>query len=139
MTPIQYATKLLTKSGDTWEIPTPLLYGVTDAGEFQLLSSEIPDIYDAIEQVTIPAFMVAFGVITTGWAAPLNPDGKAEGAPSQHPERRRVKLVSVINDNGAGSAMAFQDEPEDVITDEGSATGSLAEAINEAWENKATV
>ena len=138
MTPIQYATKLLTKSGDTWEIPKPLLYGVTDAGEFQLLSSEVADIYDAIEQVTIPTFMVAFGVVTTGWAAPLNNNGEVEGAPSKHPERRRVKLVSVINDNGAGSAMAFQDEPEDVITDEGSATGSLANAITEAWENKAT-
>jgi hypothetical protein len=138
MTPIQYATELLTKSGDTWEIPTPLLYGVTDAGEFQLLSSDIADIYEAIDEVTIPTYMVAFGVVTTGWAAPLNADGTMEGAPSKHAQRRRVKLVSVINDNGAGSAMSFADEPEDVITDEGSATGSLAEAITEAWENKAT-
>jgi hypothetical protein len=75
----------------------------------------------------------AAAVVTTGWAAPLAADGTIEGAPSEHAERRRVRLIVVVADNGVASALRFADEPDDVITDPGSATGSLAEAINRFW------
>lgn len=44
-----------------------------------------------------------------------------------------MRLIVVVADNGVASALRFADEPDDVITDPGSATGSLAEAINRFW------
>lgn len=73
-----------------------------------------------------------FALLTTGWAAPLNSNGEVEGAPSQHPERRRVSLLVTVdpdNDNSIVSAIKFADDDE-VIYDYGQATGTLAEAIS---------
>jgi hypothetical protein len=75
----------------------------------------------------------AAAIVTTGWAAPLNADGSVDGPPSQHEQRRRVRLVVVVADNGVASVLRFEDEPDEVVTDPGSATGSLAEAINRFW------
>jgi hypothetical protein len=75
----------------------------------------------------------AAAIVTTGWAAPLRPDGTIEGAPSEHALRRRVRLVVVVADNGVASALRFADEPDEVVTDPGSATGTLAEAITRFW------
>lgn len=97
-----------------------------------------PDVYDLLETVTIPAEAQAVAVHTTGWAAPLNANGEVEGAPSAHPARRRVALMACVTsdpfgDAVMGSALGFEDDPEGIITDEGEATGSLSEAIVEAW------
>ena len=53
--------------------------------------------------------------------------------PSQHPERRRVRLVVVVSDAGVGSVLRFADAPNDVVTDAGAARGSLADAVTNMW------
>lgn len=73
-----------------------------------------------------------FSLITHGWAAPLNSDGEIDGAPSQHPERRRVRLIVTVdikNNKDIASIMEFNDDPENLIYDHGNATGALAEAV----------
>lgn len=73
-----------------------------------------------------------FSLITHGWAAPLNSDGDIDGAPSSHPERRRVRLVLTVdikNECEVGSTIQFDDDPEDLVFDHGNATGSLADAV----------
>jgi hypothetical protein len=75
----------------------------------------------------------AAAIVTTGWAAPLDEDGNVNGAPSQHAQRRRVRLTVLVANSGVASVLRFADEPEEVVTDPGSATGSLAEAINRFW------
>ncbi|MFN5601298.1 MAG: hypothetical protein ACK48T_04130, partial [Acidimicrobiaceae bacterium] len=75
----------------------------------------------------------AAAIVTTGWAAPLGPDGTVDGAPSEHALRRRVRLVVVVADHGVASVLRFADDPDDVVTDPGSATGSLADAITRFW------
>ena len=100
------------------------LRGFVGADAFELLdapSSALARMFDAA------------AIVTTGWAAPLRPDGTIEGAPSEHALRRRVRLVVVVADNGVASALRFADEPDEVVTDPGSATGSLAEAITRFW------
>ena len=136
--PVVLATKLLKESGDTFHLPTAQVYCVKEGDEFQLLTAH-PDVYEALESVSkvIPSDAIAIAVITTGWAAPLNENGEAVGAPSKHPNRRRVKLVACVDSEFAGSALGFEDSPEDVVTDEGNASGSLADALAEAWNSRA--
>ena len=74
-------------------------------------------------------------VVTSGWAAPLNSDGEVDGAPSKHPDRRRVALAiafSITNKNIIGSVLKFDDADEKVY-DFNNATGSLADAIIEMF------
>lgn len=95
------------------------------------------DIYELIESLNDDKIIANsnfdyFTLITHGWAAPLNNDGEIDGAPSQHPERRRVRLivaVDVRNSKDMASIMEFSDDPENLIYDHGNATGALAEAV----------
>lgn len=79
-----------------------------------------------------------FALITHGWAAPLNADGDIDGAPRNHPKRRRVRLVVSVDVKDRtypiASTMQFEDEPDDLIFDHGNATGSLAEAVASLFE-----
>jgi len=81
-----------------------------------------------------------YGVETSGWAAPLGDTGNCEGTPSEHPERKRCRMVSVISRTGEmSSLLLFQGEDEPVC-DNGEATGSLADALKHSllWAVVAT-
>jgi hypothetical protein len=93
------------------------------------------DVYELIDEVIAETpFTVrssdVVAVLTTGWAAPLNDNGEVEGAPSKHPQRRRVRLMAFVrrSDLRMVSVLRFGDSDE-VVIDEGSATGTLAEAL----------
>jgi hypothetical protein len=97
------------------------------------LLTEAADVYVAIE--AIPCLHSTIGedplvaIETCGYAAPAD---DSDTAPSQHPNRRRVRLVIVANREGdLGSAMVFSDDPQDPIT---SATGAgmLANELSNA-------
>ena len=71
---------------------------------------------------------------TCGWAAPLDKDNDENNdvAPSQHPERRRVRLLTTANTNYQfGSSISFKDTPNEPVFDFGNARGALADAITE--------
>jgi hypothetical protein len=96
--------------------------------------SSHPDVYELIDEaIAETPFSVRssdiLAVVTSGWAAPLN-NGKVEGAPSQHPQRRRVRLMACVrrSDLTMTSVLRFGDT-DDVVIDEGEATGTLAEAM----------
>lgn len=131
-------TAFATKGDDfAFSIPEAMLIGiVTDEnGKVLDVNPEVasdPDIYTLLEKVhpsTISNFS-AIGLLTCGWAAPINAEtGEPEGAPSQHPERRRVRLFACVSRQGVASVLRFQDDAENPITDAGEARGPLAEAI----------
>lgn len=107
----------------------------TDDGRVALaLAGEHGDIYDLLDSDDSRAVARVsdyIAVITSGWAAPLptsNSDD-AEVAPSQHPERRRVRLMVFASKDGCASVMRFSDTPDETITDDGKAQGALADAI----------
>lgn len=80
----------------------------------------------------------AITIATCGWAAPINKEKDAdnETAPSQHPDKRRVKLCITANVNKQmGSVISFQDDPDNSVYDFGDARGSLAEAIANIFSN----
>jgi hypothetical protein len=94
------------------------------------------DVYEALENATdLLETDVAIGVETCGWASPRtgNDDDDDDLPPSQHPARRRVRLISIVSRKfEMASALGFQDTPDEVITDEGQARGSLAEGLQDA-------
>lgn len=123
-----------------FHIPEAMLVGIVTDGNGKLIDvnpeiASAGDIYDLLESVT-PATVAKFtalGIVTCGWAAPMpeNRDIADEDipAPSQHKQRRRVRLFICANREGMASVLRFQDEPEETVTDSGEARGPLAEAI----------
>lgn len=103
------------------------------------LIGENEDVYELIENINndkLQNINDHFAIVTYGWAAPLNSDGEVDGQPSKHPEKRRVRLMATVsrnNKNTMGSAVYFKDTQE-VIYDMGDASGMLAEAIIELFE-----
>ena len=125
---------------DTFELPGARLYGVNLGDSLEpspapCYLSQHPDVYELLEAPGsgLARMFDAAAVVTTGWAAPLDENGNVNGAPSQHAQRRRVRLTVLVANSGVASVLRFADEPDHVITDPGSATGSLAEAINRFW------
>lgn len=107
-----------------------IIFGVENGEVFTLGTH--PDIYSLLEDEMVRLTAKTYdytAVVTTGWAAPLAADGTVDGMPSQHAERRRVRLTVVANADGVVSVLRFEDDANEVVVDEGSATGSLNDAI----------
>jgi hypothetical protein len=109
-------------------------YSIKTDGTFRLIYSH-GDVYEGFEN--IPSIVrwskddEAIAVESCGWAAPIQETEDDDTAPSQHPKRRRVRLVSVItNTFETASALGFADSDE-VVTDAGQARGSMADAMLE--------
>lgn len=125
---------------DTFELPGARLYGVNclqrPLDEVNLCSlAQHPDVYELLDSPSsgLARMFDSAAIVTTGWAAPLGPDGTVDGSPSEHALRRRVRLVVVVADHGVASVLRFADDPDEIISDPGSATGSLADAITSFW------
>ena len=128
------------KAQPTFELSTAGVFAIVDRGGEDYEIVELfrhSDVYEAITEVVFAEYdydgiTVGYALETTGWAAPLNDDGEVTGgAPSAHPERRRVRLTSInLTNVGAASVLEFADDPGELITDQGEATGSLAVALS---------
>ncbi|MFM8688949.1 MAG: hypothetical protein ACKODR_09345 [Acidimicrobiaceae bacterium] len=137
---------------DGFDLPRARLYGVSivDAdgvranhnGALRIsFLAEHGDVYELLDAPSsaIARMFDAAVVLTCGWAAPIDRDespaneDSTEVPPSQHPQRRRVRLVVSVCDNGVASVLRFADTPDDIVTDAGSARGSLADAVNNLW------
>lgn len=126
LNPISLAKKII--KGTEYKMNDAVLYGVTkDGSNFEL--GRGPNVYDLLEGDFPSVGIVGLAAHTTGWAAPLGPDGESECAPSAHPKRRRIALVLVITAEGDASALSFADDPNDLEIDEGSGDGDLVHAL----------
>ena len=125
--PISVAEKIIKGTGH--EMSNAVLYGVAEDGSYFELD-RAPDVYDLLDRDYPYHDIVGLAIHTTGWAAPLNEHGEADGPPSKHPERKRVALVTVKTVEGFGSALSFADKPDEIITDE-KGDGKLADALQE--------
>jgi len=122
-----------------FEMKQACLYGV-DTDGLIALGYQHNDIYELLDGSDVADLLTVYShvaVATTGWASPMTDDEMANDLPpSQHKDRRRVRLVVVADKDGMASVLRFSDEPDRVVTDEGKALGSLADALMEAT-NKA--
>lgn len=112
-------------------------FGIRNNGEGEYNSSLIMssnDIYMMLEDINLDKRQDSYDYVTfvtTGWAAPLNENGEIDGRPSDHNQRRRVTLVACLDINDKkvlGSVIKFDDD-ENLVFDEGTATGMLNDAI----------
>ena len=116
-----------------------LVHGKIDTGDIQFEPIKTgADVYDLInDSPELSAAVNEYDLITIatcGWAAPINNDND-EGndlPPSQHPEKRRVRLLTTANTNSQfGSSISFKDNPNEPVFVYGNAKGALADAIME--------
>lgn len=99
------------------------------------------DIYELLEMpatLKLAKASLVVAVITTGWAAPLENGSESDVPPSQHPEKRRVRLVVIANRQEVISVLRFQDNPTETVVDEGRARGSLADAVKALLKKSAS-
>lgn len=123
------------KDGDeAFAMKRAQMFAVEVGGTVRIIDTH-GDVYELLEEVgtrKLLATDVAVGVETCGWAAPISngEDEDDQVAPSQHPARRRVRLVTMVTRKfEVASAMGFADTPDEVITDAGTARGALADAL----------
>lgn len=148
-TPLHLATCVehsLHLSLDRFDLSAARLYGITVVDPEGITSNvdgalritflaEHADVYELLDAPTsaISKMFDAAVVLTCGWAAPLDDDEPSDLAPSRHPRRRRVRLVVTVCDGGVASILRFADTPEEIVTDDGAARGTLADAVNSLW------
>lgn len=131
--------KIVELHDDEFQLPKATLFG------FDYIHGELPwckviaedsDIYEMLADLpTINALVdsgfKSFAVSTCGWAAPIDDDSDDNDTPpSQHPERVRVRLVTLMHNNKMGSAIHFKGK-EEITYDTSSARGSLKNALED--------
>jgi len=117
--------------------PKAELYGITEAEQFVKVAEQA-DVYSLLEGSYSLDRFVGIALHTSGWASPLDENGEINGAPSEHPERKRVALIVVTTKQGMGSAIGFA-ESNDIVTDAGEAHGSLSMAMTDCWQRSLAV
>ena len=95
------------------------------------------DIYDLLEGNAVADILKTHsfvGLITTGWASAIQ-EGQEPILQIKDPNKQRVILVIVADKEVVCSVVRFQGR-EEVVVDEGSATGSLNDALLKAIKRK---
>ena len=133
----EFAERLISDQLDgDFDLKTALFFAIneTDDGVAMVLAGEHGDVYDLLESDDSRAVAKVsdyIALVTCGWASPITDSDDPEHgvAPSQHPQRRRLRLMLFAGKDGWASVMRFADTPDETITDDGNARGALAEAI----------
>jgi hypothetical protein len=122
------------ETGDNFSKKDAKAFAVEVGGSIRIIDTH-GDVYELLEELANQKLLdtdVAIGVESCGWACPIQEgvDDEEQVAPSQHPDRRRVRLISLVTRKfDVASAMGFADTPDEVITDAGTARGALADAL----------
>jgi hypothetical protein len=89
------------------------------------------DAYEALKDaaaMALPEQDVAIGLYTTGWAAPLTPEGCEEMPPSENPQRTRAQVTVLMTTLfNHVSVVRLADREEEIVSEEGA--GHLANAL----------
>ena len=98
-------------------------------------NSDVYDLLNDFDTLESIKHCASFTILTAGWAAPLSQTDD-DTPPSQHPEKRRVRLIVHATEFGVASVMRFKDDASEIVTDDGKARGSLAEAVMDLMDKK---
>ena len=134
---IEVESQVNDATAEGFNLKQAMLMSVTDGEYGIILSSPIKsgDVYELLNDdkaLAIAQRSHYVAVVTCGWASPISDDGNDdEVAPSQHPKRRRVRLVVLASRSAVASVLRFSDDADEIVTDAGQARGSLADAIHD--------
>ena len=125
--------------GEAFDLPKAVIYSVKTkpSNELEVVKRhDCGDVYDLLSDeytLSVTKNSEYIAVLTCGWAAPLDTEQDENDddivAPSQHPLRRRVRLMVLASRDGVASVLRFSDSPNETVTDNGKARGSLADAV----------
>ena len=125
--------------GEAFDLPKAVIYSVKTkpSNELEVVKRhDCGDVYDLLSDeytLSVTKNSEYIAVLTCGWAAPLDTEQDENDddivAPSQHPLRRRVRLMVLASRNGVASVLRFSDSPNETVTDNGKAQGTLADAV----------
>lgn len=129
-----------------FHLPAARLYGIVvndplglDDDHCQAARSsfldEHRDVYEMIAGASgvLARSFDAAAVVTGGWAAPMEEDGSMTESASRHPDRRRVRAVAVVNDEGVASVVRFEDDPTRSFAQPEHGTGDIIDALETMW------
>lgn len=123
-----------------FELAMSSIWVLNPTGEMtcRKLYGDVYDLLDSPETLTAIKGEEFFGVLTSGWAAPIE-ECDEDTPPSKAKERRRVRLFVSATEDGAISVLRFKDNPDETVIDEGTAKGSLADAVLDLYTRKQMV
>jgi hypothetical protein len=108
-----------------------LLYACDEDGAYLLGSN--PNPYELLEETKRPSYINAVALVMVGYASPHNPESP-NVRPSQHPERMRVRIVTMKTIDGFANIMRREDDPDEFQDLGGDGVGAICDALNEWWE-----
>jgi hypothetical protein len=108
-----------------------LLYACDEDGAYLLGSN--PNPYELLEETERPSYINAVALVMVGYASPHNPESP-NVRPSQHPERMRVRIVTMKTIDGFANIMRREDDPDEFQDLGGDGQGAICDALNEWWE-----
>jgi hypothetical protein len=108
-----------------------LLYACDEDGAYLLGSN--PNPYELLEETERPSYINAVALVMVGYASPHNPESP-NVRPSQHPERMRVRIVTMKTIDGFANIMRREDDPDEFQDLGGDGVGAICDALNEWWE-----
>jgi len=127
----------LSRKKDPFGVTKASLWLLDDNNKIKSVK-ENNDVYDMLNDFdTLESIKdcASFTILTAGWAAPLSKTDD-DTPPSQHPQKRRVRLIVHATEFGVASVMRFKDKADEIVTDDGEARGSLAEAVMDLMDKK---
>jgi hypothetical protein len=107
-----------------------LLYACDEDGAYLLGSN--PNPYELLEETERPSYINAVALVMVGYASPHNPESP-NVRPSQHPERMRVRIVTMKTIDGFANIMRREDDPDEFQDLGGDGVGAICDALNEWW------
>lgn len=129
-----------------YELAAARLYGIVvndplglldDLGQAARTSfiDEASDAYDLLagSSAVLARSFDAAAIVTVGWAAPTTDGAEVDLEPSRHPHRRRVRIVTVVTDEGCASAIRFADDPDRAVAQSELHQGNLVDALQSMW------
>lgn len=75
----------------------------------------------------------AAAVVTSGWGAPMNDDGTMDVTPSRHPDRFRILVTTVIDDDALCSVVRNGTAPDVAVEMRDRGEGMMPDALEIMW------
>ena len=107
-----------------------LLYACDNDGAYLLGSN--PNPCELLEETERPSYINAVALVMVGYASPHNTESP-NVRPSEHPERFRIRIVTMKTIDGFSNIMRREDDPDETQDLGSDGQGAICDALDEWW------